>query len=335
MEIISLDRANDALVEQFWGVTERSNVASRVQPSRTNLAEFAAALRFVTPGEHDEVVVAVWEGRIVGGGQIWFPERDNTDKCWFEVCVDPRARAQGTGSAIVDRLEATARAERRAMALPEVFVPVGERVTHPAARFAARRGYTVSDTEVVRRLPLPIEPARREALEQRAAQGLGDRYEVSVHVGGAPETLQQGVCDISNQLGVDAPTGDVDFEAESMTPADYQHGLKHESSIGRERLTAIALQRTTGEVVAYSDLVLPQGDPAAAIQWGTFVARAHRGNRLGLAVKTANLRELARVDPGRRHVETMNAEDNPWMVQINIDLGFEVIEEALMLRKNL
>ena len=31
----------------------------------------------------------------------------------------------------------------------------------------------------------------------------------------------------------------------------------------------------------------------------------------------------------------MNAEDNPWMVQINIDLGFEVIEEALMLRKNL
>ena len=76
-------------------------------------------------------------------------------------------------------------------------------------------------------------------------------------------------------------------------------------------------------------------EAGAAVERDAVVARAHRGNRLGLAVKTANLRELARVDPGRRHVETMNAEDNPWMVQINIDLGFEVIEEALMLRKNL
>lgn len=335
MDVISLDRSDDALVEQVWGVAERSNAASRVQPRRTSLAEFAADLRFVAPGEHDEVVVAVWGGRVVGGGQVWFPERDNTDKCWFTLFVDPPARGRGVGSALVDRIEAVARAENRAMALPEVFVPVGERVEHLAAHFATSRGYTLSDTEVVRRLSLPVDPARHDALEHRAAQGLGDGYTVSVYRGGAPEELQQGVCDISNQLIVDAPTGDVDFEAESTTPGDYQQYLEHESSIGRERLTAIAVERATGAIVAYSDLVLPQGDPAAAIQWGTFVAQAHRGHRLGLAVKTANLRELARVDPGRKHVETMNAEDNPWMVQINVDLGFQVIEEALMLRKDL
>ena len=335
MEIISLDRCDDGLVEQVWEVAERSNAASRVQPRRTSLVEFAADLRFVNEGEHDEAVVAIADGRVVGGAQAWFPERDNTDKCWFVLFVDPGSRRRGIGSALADRIEATARAEKRTMVLPEVFVPVGDRVEHPAARFAASRGYSVCDTEIVRRLTLPIAPSRLDALEQRAARGLGHDYRVAVYRGGAPEPLQQGVCDISNQLVVDAPTGDVDFEAESTTPADYRRYLAHELTIGRERLTAVAVERETGDVVAYSDLMLPQGDPAAAIQWGTFVAQKHRGHRLGMAVKTANLRELARVDPGRRLVETSNAEDNPWMVQINVDLGFEIIEEALMLRKDL
>ena len=335
MKIIGLDRSDGDIVEQVWRVARRSNMASRVAPRRESLAEFAADLRFVDPGEHDESVVAVANGRVVGAARVWFPDRDNTDKCWFMLFVDPDSTHRGTGSALLEQIEQTARTEKRAMALPEVFVPVGQRLEHLAVRFAAARGYTVSDTEVVRRLCVPVDPTRLDELETRAAEGLGHAYRVAVHRGGVPEALQAGLCDISNRLVVDAPTGDVDFEAESTTPADYQHYLDHESSIGRERLTAIAVERATGKIVAYSDLVLPQGDPTAAIQWGTFVVQEHRGRRLGLAVKTANLRELARVDAGRSHVETMNAEDNPWMVAINVDLGFEVVEEALMLRKDL
>ena len=43
--------------------------------------------------------------------------------------------------------------------------------------------------------------------------------------------------------------------------------------------------------------------------------------------------KLARFAPERRSVQTMNDEQNPWMVQINKDLGFEIIEEALTMKK--
>ena len=73
--------------------------------------------------------------------------------------------------------------------------------------------------------------------------------------------------------------------------------------------------------------------PDIVFQWGTLVLPEHRGHRLGMAVKVADLDELARVAPGRQSVQTMNDEQNPWMVRINHDLGFRIIEEALSVRK--
>ena len=80
-------------------------------------------------------------------------------------------------------------------------------------------------------------------------------------------------------------------------------------------------------------LSVPTGDPHVVFQWGTLVLPEHRGHRLGMAVKVANLEQLARLAPERRSVQTMNDEQNPWMVQINKDLGFEIIEEALTMKK--
>src|SRR5262249_30539524 len=149
------------------------------------------------------------------------------------------------------------------------------------------------------------------------------------------EELRQGVCDASNRLILDAPTGDVEFEAESMTVEDLQTMLDHLRDTGRTLVTSVAVHRETGAVAAYTDLAWPETDTDVVFQWGTLVLPEHRGHRLGMAVKIANLEELARLAPERRHVQTMNDEANPWMVQINKDLGFEIIEEALSMRKDL
>ena len=159
------------------------------------------------------------------------------------------------------------------------------------------------------------------------------RTSCSVHVDGVPEELRQGVCDASNRLILDAPTGDVEFEPESMTVEDYQTMLDHLRDTGRTVITTVAVHRETGVVAAYTDLSVPSGDPHIVFQWGTLVLPEHRGHRLGMAVKVANLEELARLAPERRSVQTMNDEQNPWMVQINKDLGFEIIEEALTMKK--
>jgi GNAT superfamily N-acetyltransferase len=162
---------------------------------------------------------------------------------------------------------------------------------------------------------------------------MGDAFELSVHVGGVPEHLRQGVCDASNRLILDAPTGDVEFEPESQTVEDYETMLEHLRDMGRTIITAVAVHRESGVVAAYTDLSVPSGDPHVVFQWGTLVLPEFRGHRLGMAVKVANLDELARVAPDRRSVQTMNDEQNPWMVKINKDLGFEIIEEALSMKK--
>jgi hypothetical protein len=63
-----------------------------------------------------------------------------------------------------------------------------------------------------------------------------------------------------------------------------------------------------------------------AWQWGTLVHREHRGHRLGMAVKVENLRRLQADHPERRRVVTGNDDTNSWMVSINEDLGFRIVE---------
>ena len=50
----------------------------------------------------------------------------------------------------------------------------------------------------------------------------------------------------------------------------------------------------------WTDLATTIHEPGRAYQWGTLVDRAHRGHRLGVAVKVANLRLLQR-ERARRH----------------------------------
>jgi RimJ/RimL family protein N-acetyltransferase len=76
-----------------------------------------------------------------------------------------------------------------------------------------------------------------------------------------------------------------------------------------------------GQVVAQSDIVVPPATRVAH-QLGTFVHRAHRGHRLGTAVKVANLAALVQGHPEVTAVSTQNAETNRWMVAINERLGF-------------
>jgi GNAT superfamily N-acetyltransferase len=333
MDIIPLDRDDGVMLKEVFGVACRSEAVSRVQPIQRTEEEFLTMVRFDFPGEREEGAVAMVDGAAAGWARVFFPERDNLDKCWTQLEVDPQHRGQGVGSALVAWTEERARAAKRDLLLAEVFVPVGARESHADREFALRRGYAVSSVEIVRSLRLPVDADTVARHRERAGEAVGDSYELSVHVNGVPPELRQGVCDASNRLILDAPTGDVDFEPESMTVEDYQVLLDQQRDAGRTLITTVALHRETGVVAAYTDLVLPSGDPHIVFQWGTLVLPEHRGHRLGMAVKIANLQELARLAPERRTVQTMNDEQNPWMVDINKDLGFEVIEEALTMKK--
>lgn len=335
LAVVTPDLSDEALVAQMWQVRERDEVASRVEPYHETLNQYAEEARYAFPGERNETGVVVDDGQVAGTARIWFPDKDNLSLCWSEVRVDPDHRGKGVGSALAEWLESRARANARSVHAVELAVPVGAAETHPARLFAERRGYSVASFEIVRSLPLPVAPDLLDRLEQSARPAWDGEYELSVHHDGVPHELRPSLCEAMNRLSLDAPTGELELEEESLDPAGYQHFLDHEARLERHRITTVAVHRGTGVVAAYTDLVLTSGSPDLVFQWGTLVLPEHRGHRLGTAVKVANLRALAAHDPGRRAVITQNSEDNPWMVSINEAFGFEIIEESLDLKKDL
>jgi len=80
----------------------------------------------------------------------------------------------------------------------------------------------------------------------------------------------------------------------------------------------------SGDLAAYTKLVLAPGMPEWAAQQDTVVLPPHRGHRLGLLVKIEMIDVLARQAPQVRHVITGNAGQNEHMIAINEQLGYKI-----------
>jgi len=325
MEVRRIDVHDDEECAHAYDVIVQSKGHERSWVEPPSLAETLVEWRHVDEAEPMEMWGAYDGPDLVGVATLWLPMTDNTTMTWTDVQVAPSRRRRGAGTALVERLVARAREEGRATMVVEFHVPP-DSDDHGYRRFAERHGFALGNTEIVRHLELPVEAALLDRHAECARPRWDGLYRLETHVDGVPEHLQESLCALMNQLAVDAPTGDIDFEEESFTPARYQEHLDVEKAQARVRLSTLAVHEDSGDVVAYTDLVLPAGAPGTAWQWGTLVQREHRGHRLGMAVKVENLRRLQRDHPERRRVVTGNSDTNSWMVSINEGLGFRVVE---------
>lgn len=329
MDIRRLDLFDDAEFAAFYEVTERAEAFERPHHSSWSLEEAKLEFRRHDPTERGEVWAAYDGVTMVGGASLWFPLLDNLTKGWGAVDVDPDHRRQGIGTALVAQIVTRLGQEGRTIMVTESAYPFDRRQDHPYRRFAESNGFTVAIDEILRILPLPVDSELLQTLAIQAAPH-HTAYRIESFVNDLPDRLLASYCALDNQLCVDAPTGGVDFEPESMTPQIRLDRLAEEKELGRTRLTTVAIDET-GEVVAYTDLVLRPAPSHDVLQWGTLVHRGHRGHRLGMAVKARNLEELAALDSGHDRVLTCNAETNHSMVDINVRLGFEAIEVCPMM----
>ena len=330
LEVSGVDVHDDAECAAAYAVVRASQDHERPWNDTDSYEPTVAEWRFDDPSERSEMWAVRDGDTVVGVGQIWLPLLDNVDKMWFHVHVHPAQRRQGAGSALVERIRQRAHEEGRREMLTESLVPAASTGEHAYERFAAATGFELASTDKARLLTFPLPSGRLTVLADEARPRWADAYRLETHTGGLPDALVEGYCHVSNQLGVDAPSGDVDFEAESLDPAIYRQRQQLEREQGRTRITTVAVEQRTGTVVAYTDLILPAGAPAHVWQWGTLVDHAHRGHRLGMAVKVANLQRLQSDFPERTVVGTGNDETNSWMVAINEALGFELVELCRM-----
>ena len=126
-------------------------------------------------------------------------------------------------------------------------------------------------------------------------------------------------------VATEAPMGDLEFDADSPSVEALREREAVLEAQGRTKHNSVAVT-ADGVVAAYSDIATTVHEPGRAYQWGTLVDPAHRGRRLGLAVKVANLAHLQATRPDITRLITYNAEVNQHMIAINERLGFEPVE---------
>jgi GNAT superfamily N-acetyltransferase len=244
--------------------------------------------------------------------------RDNLEVAWMLLWVDPEQRRRGFGSSLVEFMEDHARARGRKVLRAQVRVGdglAGNRL------FAERHGFTLAMTEIERRLTFPIDRARLDRLAAEAAP-YHEGYEVRAFVGPMPPELRASYVEVSNLMMVEMPHGDLELEESRDTVENLDALDREREEAGRTAVTGVALHQ--GRVVAFADASVPSDRFTHVDQYGTLVHPDHRGHRLGMAVKCAQLRLLSERFPERAYIQTSNAEVNAHMVAINVALGFEI-----------
>ncbi|HSE08570.1 MAG TPA: GNAT family N-acetyltransferase [Nocardioidaceae bacterium] len=319
-----LDLSDDDLLRQWYDITKSAETFERPWATFWSLEELSVQAR--TPDETLRWILtgAFEDEQMVGTGLLQLPLLDNTDKVYGGIWVDPARRRRGIGSALVENSVELMRTEGRTLLLVESGIPGEEREDHPYARFAFDHGFTMANVEVHRVLDLPLDTAQIRAMQAEAAPH-HEGYEIRTFEDEIPEELLPSYVHLLNQLALDAPTGDIDFEEEAFTPEHFREKLARTLEQGRHRLSTVAIA-PSGEAVAHSDLVVPREDRPKVYQWGTLVRRDHRGHHLGAAVKLQNLLALQERFPERTEIHTTNAETNEAMIGINERLGFRAVE---------
>jgi GNAT superfamily N-acetyltransferase len=267
-------------------------------------------------------------GRVVGllgmNSSTW----DNQHAADIEVTVDPSARRRGLGAELFEAGVARAVADGRTL------VTAASWEGSPGMAFAKAMGLDRASEEVKRAQDLwSLDWARLDALSADAATQHAD-YEI-VPIGyPTPEGLLAAISEMAAAIN-DAPIDDLDIEDEVFTPERLRAFEKAQLARDRRLHRLVARHRPTGELAGQTILAVEALQPWHAHQLDTSVLRAHRGHRLGLALKIAMLRQLAEREPQVRTLETWNAASNDHMIAVNEALGYRPVGRAIDWQKHL
>jgi GNAT superfamily N-acetyltransferase len=258
-----------------------------------------------------------------GAGRVVLSLRDNKHLADLELDVHPRHRRAGVGSALLGTMERATHDRGRTSIRVESTARLGQ--PDPAEPFASRHGYRSAQVDLRSDLDLPVDlDELLVPLEHEAARFSAD-YDVLTWWDDVPEVWRAERARCAVAMSTDAPSGEVDLEAEDWDAGRVTRMLETLHAQGRRFLETVAVHRPTGHVVAFTDLVVPRHAPDMALQWDTLVVGEHRGQRLGQLVKAANLRALRRELPDVAWLCTWNAESNEPMLRVNRAMGFRPV----------
>jgi GNAT superfamily N-acetyltransferase len=266
---------------------------------------------WVVPGDTTGTVMAYY--------RLDLPDLENTDRAFALPTVHPAVRRRGIGRELV-RHAAQRTAENGRSILDSVVLEdsAGE-------AFAAATGAKLALEEVRRVQDLrAIAPGTIASLRETASRA-ATGYSLVTWTGPVPDEYCGQVAGVFNAFN-DAPRGE-GVEPEEWDADRIRERTGRTLRAGHHRgYTVAALHDASGEMAAFTGIVIAPEHPEWAFQMLTAVTRPHRGHRLGLLVKTAMLEWLASAEPGVERIATGNAATNEHMIAVNETLGYEVVK---------
>jgi len=330
MDVVGVDPADGQAVRAWHEAFLAGRSAGREAPPSWPLAEAAVQLKEDGPAYRSLAYAAVADGVTLGGVSVELALLDNVRLVEFDLAVAPQHRLRGAGSALYEAVVALSHAEGRDNLLTEVVEPYQGKGPTEGVPFAERRGFTCRSRDVHQVLDLPVDAGRLDELARRPEPG----YRLRTWSGACPDDVVSGYVALRSRFMSEIPMGDTEYEPEVWDEARLRAEESKWQAQQRAWFTSVAIA-PSGELVGHTLMVLPGHDPEPVYQGDTMVLPGHRGHRIGLALKAANLRAMSAAQPGRRVVHTWNAEDNGPMVAVNEAMGFRPIERTGVYQRNL
>jgi GNAT superfamily N-acetyltransferase len=330
-------------------------VAMDVHFSCEALAYGTAELRF-TPAEslpsyldqeHEPVrlFVATVKGRIVGLARYQSEPKDDGDTVWLMIDVLPEFRERGIGTALSSRMQTVANTDhiRKSIVYAVAVEEAGERIPAPTgfgsvaaasaeSRFLLARGYRLEQIERGSRLALPLSLAGRLAAARAAA---GIDYFVHQWCDRTPTRWVDDMAMLHTRMSTEEPTAGLEEPEDLWTVGRLLAEEGRRATDPRTRFVTAIEHAPTKRLAAFTSLSAPVELERAAAQEDTLVLPEHRGHRLGMLLKVANLDYLQREKPGHPSIVTFNAEENRHMLDVNEAVGFIPIGYEGAWRKDL
>ncbi len=263
--------------------------------------------------------------RLVGAAAVMLPSPDNTHLAYVWIDVHPDTRRRGIGAALMDRAEDWVRAQGRTTMTGFAWRD------GPGARFAAGRGYSAGLDNALRALQLDDPPTPWDRLRDTALPGA---YELVRMAGPTDEALLPELVPVYAGIN-EAPTGDIDVGPDTYDTDTLRSYERAMLARDHRMYRVLARRRSDGAWAGHTIAVVDTYVDAWAFQEDTAVLVAHRGHRLGMAMKADLYAWLSETEPQVRRVLTFNAETNTHMLAVNEAMGFELLARAQQLQRKL
>lgn len=337
MDILDVDPADDAAMAEWHAAYLEADLFERESPTPWQLPELLAEARTTQTHSRFAFVVGREQGVVVAAGRITVDLLSNSHIASVDDYVRPAHRRRGHGREVLARLEEIARSWGCTSAMSESAWASGlgpDGTGAPGREFARATGFHLGLVDVQRAARLPVADDLLTALADGARAAYEPDYRLDTWTGPVPDAYAEGWARLGSLVATEAPMGELEFDPESPSVEALREREAVQEAQGRLKHNTVAVA-ADGAVVAYSDIATTIHEPGVGYQWGTLVDPAHRGRRLGLAVKVANLAHLQATRPDITRVITYNAEVNGHMIDINRQLGFEPVEYLGEFQKSL